>query len=369
MLINRAEEEIAKTREHVSTRSWTDFSRKGFIYQLANVLPHIQEIYTLFQLIRNEMEKKAEAGKPELGEFLKEINKHITILKRNQAMEEEKSQKAMQDGIQTLADEITMPELYADLEQKTMSLLLKSANILERIRLFERKKEPIMQTRAAQRNVLDLLEKRETELQNLRKKYEETRKNMFFGLIEKESANDVEKELGEISRQLEAKTAVAKKMFEAEKNTFENLQKQMQEMEARINEVEELETRALGKTFELITMLKKERDYAKKILMELEHDTLQLRNSYSKELLGLQEEKMQHKNTLEDKFQREIEELKKEVREKNELLRHFHETVVSKEQKIQELENSREQKRKPVLILKEIEKKEEIKAKRRKKRK
>src|SRR3989344_4846778 len=158
---DRIEAEISGLREKIGARSWGDFSRKGFVYNLENMLPGLEGLYTQFQVARNIIDKSAEAGR---------------------------------------AETITVPELYSDLEQKTSGILLKSSYLVERIRVFERKKEPMMQAKGAQRNVLDLLEKRENELAELRKKYEDTRKNTFLGLVEKESSNDVEAELNEISR-------------------------------------------------------------------------------------------------------------------------------------------------------------------------
>ncbi len=339
---DRIEAEISGLREKIGARSWGDFSRKGFVYNLENMLPGLEGLYTQFQVARNIIDKSAEAGRPETAEHLMEMGKLISVLKKNLELEHGRLEKSRERGIQAIAETITVPELYSDLEQKTSGILLKSSYLVERIRVFERKKEPMMQAKGAQRNVLDLLEKRENELAELRKKYEDTRKNTFLGLVEKESSNDVEAELNEISRKLEAKTSLMKKALEAKKGVFEQMQRQMAELEARISEVEELEGQSLGKTFELITMLKKERDYAKRILAEIEHETIQLRNTYSKELLNLQEEKMGMKNALEEKYSRDSFELRKELKQKNELLDHFRDAVQLKEKKILELEEKNE---------------------------
>lgn len=338
----KIEQEISALREKVTSSNWGKLSRKGFIYTLGNTLPHLEEIYSLFQISREEMARGADASAPDVSGHLAEINKHITTLKRNREMEESRLEKMRTQGIEAIAETVTVPELYSDLEQKTLTVLLKSTYLVERIRLFDRKKEPILQTKGAQRNILDLLAKREEEVAALRKKYEETRKNTFLGLVERESSADIEGELNEVSRGIESKTALLKKSFEATKMFQEQFQRQMMELEQRVLSVEELQAQMTAKTFELITMLKKERDYAKKMLIEIEQETIQLRNTYSKELINMQEEKLHLKNTVEDKYLREIAELKNELRNKADLLRHFHESVAAKDKRLSELEEENE---------------------------
>ncbi|PIN85649.1 MAG: hypothetical protein COV47_01005 [Candidatus Diapherotrites archaeon CG11_big_fil_rev_8_21_14_0_20_37_9] len=329
---------ITKARDETGGKKWADLSRKGFIYTMAGTIPLLEDIYTHFQMARTEVEKDADSSKPDISAHLKDLNKLITLLKRNRELEEGRVSKAQANGLGTLADSITVPDLYADLEQQTISILLKSTYLVERITIFERKKEPIMKTKAAQRNVLELLEKREQEIADLRKKYEETRKNSYLGMVEKDTSADIEHRLNEISRKLETGTQLSKISFAAAKKAFIEMQKNMGETEKTLEENEELEAQALGKTFELITMLKKERDYVKKILIETEHDTIQLRSAYSKELLNLQEEKMSMKNQLEEKYETEFKAMRKDLSDKNELLMHLKDTIISKEKKIFELE-------------------------------
>ncbi|MCR4335552.1 MAG: hypothetical protein NUV57_03385 [archaeon] len=359
-LIGKIEDEINDVRQKASGKPWGAFSRRAFIYNLETVIPGLEELYSLFQLARQEIEKKAEANRFDVGNHLKELNQLITVLKRNKEMEHSRVEKAKMHNIHEMADTITVPELYSDLEQKTLGILLKSNYLVERIRLFERKHEPIMKTKGAQRNILEILEKREDEIAELRKKYEETRKNSFLGLIEKESSIETEAELNQLSRSLVGKTALMKKAFEDMRGNFENYQRKMQETESRINSVEETEAQITGKTFELITILKKERDYVKKVLIEIEQDTIQLRNTYSKELLGLQEEKISIKNSLEEKYEKEVKELRTELQEKNKLINHFQETVSRKEKKLIELEDSVD---KLELINKALQKHEQVKGK------
>ncbi len=339
---DKIEREVSDLREKAGAAQWGKLSRRGFIFNITNVLPGLEELYSVFQIARMEMSKGNDSAAPEVSDHLANLNKLITTLKRNREMEESRLEKMKAQGIEAIAQTVTVPELYAELEQKTLAMLLKSNYLVERIRIFGRRKEPAMQTKASQRNVLDLLAKREEEVAALRKKYEETRKNTFLGLLEKDTSAEIENELNEVSRSVESRTALMRKAFDAAKMFYEQFSRQQVELEQRVLAAEELQAQMTAKTFEVITMLKKERDYAKKMLIEIEQETIQLRNTYSKELLGMQEEKLHIKNTFEQRHEREATELRNELRHKADLLRHFQESAAAREKKIAELEQENE---------------------------
>ncbi|HLC92950.1 MAG TPA: hypothetical protein VJH23_04530 [archaeon] len=337
-LCEKIEKQVAYIREKAGARPWGNFSRPAFVGNLAQIIPEMEELYSLFLLARTEVEKTAQSPKPDFAEHIKDMAQLITVLKRNREMEEGRLDKLKSEGINSIAETITVPELYSDLEQKTLSALLKSTYASERLRVFDRRQEPTLQSNGSQKNILELLERKENELEDLRKKYEENRKNTFLGLAEKESSIEIENELNEITRKMEAKTALLKKQFEITKENFAQTEKKFSELQERLLGVEELESQATGRTFELMTMLKKERDYAKKMLIEIEHETIQLRNTYSKELLGMQEEKITLKNSLEDRYMREIDSLKREVADKSKTINHLQEMVTSREKRLEHID-------------------------------
>ncbi len=334
----KIEKQISDIREKATARQWANLSRPAFVNMLAGVIPGLEELHSLFQMGRTEIDRSGQAQKPDIAEHCREINQLITVLKRNAQMETERLDSEKAQGINAMAESVTTPALYSDLEQKVLSMLLRSTYAIERIAVFGRKRDPTGNTRGAQRNILELLEKKETELEDLRVKYEETRKQSFLGLAEKDSSVEIENSLNEVSRKLEAKTALLRKQFDGTKDSILQSEAKLAELEERMLGVEELESQVLGKTFELMTMLKKERDYAKRMLIEIEHETIQLRNTYSKELLGLQEEKLTLRNSLEDRFSREISELRRELAARNQTITHLQEMVSSREKKMAKLE-------------------------------
>lgn len=359
-LSSKIDGQISQLRELATAKAWGTYSRHSFVMNLSNVIPGLQELKSLFQLSRNELEKNHAPQAQSVSEQVEELNQLIVVLKRNKEMEQARIQKIKSQSIHSVAETITVPELYSDLEQKTLSALLKSAYGAERIRLAERKREPLMQARGPQKNLLDLLEIKEKEIEDLKRKYEEARNKTFLGLVERESAVEIENQLNLLARNLEGKTATTKKLAEHTKEALAGMHRQLQELEAGVAGAEEMQSQMLGKTFELMTLLKKERDYAKKVLLEIQQETLELRNTYSKELFGLQEEKLSLKSTLEDRHAKEMESLRHELREKASLLKHFQETSFSKEKKVGDLEEENDKLR---LVNKMLEKHEKVKEK------
>ncbi len=356
-ICDKIEEETADLRGKATAKPWADFTRRAFIYNLVNIVPGMDELHTLFVEAEKEISRSGEAEKLGIEEHVAELEKHIQILKRNKAMEESRMEKLRHHSSE-IADTVAVPELYSDLEQKTLASLLRSNYLIERIRIHDRKKDPITLAKAGQRNVLDLLQKREEELSDLKKKYEETRKNSFLGMAERDSSIEIERELNELSRKLDSRTALMKRNFELLRETTEKYNNQVVELEGRINGVEELGAQLTGKTFELITMLKKERDYVKKVLIEIEQDTIQLRNTYSKELINLQEEKIGIRNSTEERYEKQLKELRHNLREKTELLNSFREMAHNKERKIGQMEEEMDKLR---LVAKVVDRHEKAK--------
>ena len=56
-ICSKIEELIADTREKASSRQWRHFSRRAFVYNLANIIPDLEELLSLIAEIEKEIEK------------------------------------------------------------------------------------------------------------------------------------------------------------------------------------------------------------------------------------------------------------------------------------------------------------------------
>ncbi len=365
MLCDKVINGINALQERIGEKEWKSYSRSSFIYNLGATVEELEEITSFLELMETEFKSKALEGAPDLSENINELNKLIVLLKRNQKLEETTVKGARERGLQELIEEVEKPDLYADLEQKVLGVLLKTRYLIERIHVFLRKQQlKPLTTESAARDVITLLEQKEEELQKVKEKYEELRAKSFMGVLEEGTASDIENELNEIARQLESESTILKRNLSDYKKLVEAAISSQADLERKIDDVEELNSQHLAKTFELITLLKKERDYAKKIVMDIEHETLQLRSAYSKELLALEEEKEKARNRAYEKFKKQLVKLQGDLHEKNELITHFRTIIADKEKKVNVLKEKLEKEGEKRSKLKERQKRKKVKGKR-----
>ena len=339
MLTEKLGEEIQLLHERVDAKPWGSYTRTSFVYSLTHTVRALEEIAALIEQIMLEFRKEGLSGYPDSVTTTKEIHELILVLKRNQRMEEDAlaNRKAR---IAELGDAPIHEEQYASLEQRVLSVLLKTRYLTERTGVYLKKQGTSGFSHSGKtRNILELLEQKETELQQMKGKYEEIRNRSALGTIEQESAADLEKELGEISSRLAGEDSRIEDGIISFRKQLEMLNVKQAELTEKIRGIREMQARHSEKTAELIAMLKKERDYAKRIVLDIENETLQLRNTYSRELLSLEDEKIRAKNDAYEKFKERVGKQGNELNESRELARHLREAVEAREQKIRLLED------------------------------
>ena len=106
----------------------------------------------------------------------------------------------------------------------------------------------------------------------------------------------------------------------------------------RLEELQRYFDEFCEKSAELTLLLKKERDFAKKLVLDMEAEVLELRNTYSKELLNLEEAKLKARKDAERELMQRIRKLEDELLAKEELLKHFRDLAKSKDAEARELE-------------------------------
>ncbi len=355
-IVGEIGEKINELQSSISQQPWRNASRIVFMNALEKSVEDIEGLQKLFSEAIEEIEKEPKEGKPDLKPFLKEIEALSKVLDKN--LRFEKKRKSRAKTINALESDET-PELYADLEQRILGMLLKARYSLERLTIFLRKQglTPLTE-RTTAKQVMEVLERREDELQDLREKYEGIRKKSYLGYLEEETVADLEHELGELGRKMSLSADELGKSISFHRSQIEYIENSYSELKQKLDSLEEIFFAYSEKSEELIKDLKKERDYAKKIVLEVEHETLQLRNTYTRELLGLQESKLAAKREAEKRFEAELKKLKGELAEQSDLLKHFKGIAEDKLRKEHELE---ERMKRLTLLLKTKEKHEAVK--------
>jgi len=333
---NRIVEKINVLHETVSSKDWRAFNARDFARSLEHALAGLAELKSVFEDTDFYL-KHTQKDSVDFAPLFSEFARTAPVLQRNLELERKKSE------LQTVVNELEkseVPELYASMQEKILTLLLRCRYFAERVSVAARKDElPALPGKQASQHLLDLLKSKETELQEMREKYEGMRKKSFLGMVQEETSADLEAEIMAVGRTLGVQAKELETGFKEFRKKVEAMQFEFTELERKASVLDETTDDSLVKQADLMTLLKKERDYAKKVIVDIEHETMKLRSQYSRELIHLEESKLAAKKEAEEKLSHTINALIDEVREKDELLRHFKGIVAEREKLLSEAEN------------------------------
>lgn len=332
-------EAINLLQERLYAKHWSEHSRASFIYSLANTINSLNEIKEMLAETRQEFYKEGK-NTAEIDAHLKELEKLASLLEQNSKLEQLRAQKAKEKNIELLSDNITNSELYSSLEQKILGFVLKTRFLAERLSIVERKDKKEHAGKASKK-VLELLDEKENELHELRKKYEEIKNRHYMARLEEKSSNDLEKDTQVLSKKIEGEIRLLESSIEFIKKSLEQATHSYAVLKEKFGAVEGLLAELSEKNLELCTTLKKERDYAKRIVLDIEHETMRLRNNYSRQVLSLEEEKALAKKEAQENEQKKTTLIAKELREKDELIKNLKEIIHAKEKYVQKLEEQK----------------------------
>jgi len=197
-----------------------------------------------------------------------------------------------------------------------------------------------------------------------------------MGLIEETSVADLEKDYYSAVKKEEAEFKLVLNQLNSFEKEIEAFQMKYLGMKNALMRLEELNNSQEEKAAEIIKYLKKEKDYARKLVLEIENETIRLRSAYSKELLSLEEGKEIAKHEAYEKFKQQLLKFRKENDEKMLVINDLRKIIKSKEDKIKLLSKKLYdfEKEKAVGVIKEtkkaldLEKKKHTKEKTEKKR-
>lgn len=329
-------------RQALAEKHWKQHSSEAMPRVLQQAIDSLQEVRSLVLELSasSELEEKSEAQKHST-----ELQQTIELLKRNLSLEKGKSMQKESDLQQP-------SELLDSLEQKVLSSLLKTRYFAERTQL-QLKAMQRLSGESSAKNVLQLLNEREQELSELKKKYAKLRTQTLVARMSEETTPDLEQELSELTRKLEKESHELEKTYSSNSRQLEKIIQSQAELEQKVRQVNEILSRFLSKSLETNTALKKERDYAKRVLLEMEHDVMHLRSAYSRQLLGLEEHKTSVEKGYSEKFDKNLSSLRRQLSEKEELVRHFRSLL---EEKAKRLSESEEKSTRLQLLLKQKQK-------------
>jgi len=307
--------EINSLHTAVARTNWAQLNRQGFVFELEQNTSRLRTIYLKFDEINREIKMLLEKNSPEFSSFLVEVAREITILEANISMEHKK--KIRQELVNEM-EAVEVPELYSSLQQKILTMSLKMRYNMDKARTFLiARKTPSIQKGSTAKGLLETLQRKEEELDEMKQKHIELKRKSYFGNVSEKSIAETENELNELDKKLSEAVSETKKSLKTHFAQISYVEGSFTQLKKQIEDLEDNHTTFANKTIELIKELKKERDYARTIALEIEQDTLHKRSEYTKQIMEFEEKKVEIEEKIKNKYEKELNALNKGLIEKN----------------------------------------------------
>lgn len=328
-IVEQTARKAEELREGLKEQPWAELDSDTASRKIEEAVERVRKIRDAVTEIgtSREMQEIAIDTKTH-SENLRDLN---VLLKRNMEFEKQKSKKP---SIEFMAQKKEYNELYSSLEEKIESNALNIQHLMNRITI--QLKARGMQEKEA-KTIAEKLEQKENELKKHRERIGLLERTGLYEKILQQRIPEIEQELQETISKYEIQSHTLKEALEKQQNALDQIIESHHFLAQKTREMEEHKDSLMKKSNELIVELKKERDSAKKAVMEIEHSTTSIRNSYAKELASLREEKEGHRKELGKKYFGKIHRLETEVEEKSNLLKHFREQLEEKTKKEKQL--------------------------------
>jgi len=324
--------DINTLHDATARTNWAELNRQGFVFELEQNSKRLKDLYLKLEEINREVKMLLEKNSPELDGFLSEMAREITVLEANISMEKKKK---LRQELVNEKEPVEVPDLYSALQQKILTMSLKARYNADKVRTFLAvRKIPFVKKGSTAKNLLEVLQRKEDELSELKQKNVELKRKTFFGLTQEKSIAEIETELNEMDKKLAETVSETKKSLKTHLSQINYVEGSFIQLKTKIEGIENMHSTFTKKSIELIRELKKERDFAKTLALEIEQDTLHTRSEYTKQLLELEEKKQNIEERLKEKYDKDLSSLKKQFDEKNIALRNSHKLIEQLEEEI-----------------------------------
>ncbi len=312
---------------------WHSASRGMLVSRLEEWRAHTRQAKELLKLLQLEQLKNPELKGISLQEVEKTLTQNETILTRNIAFEEDKKSRKID-----LGEKLHVPELGTDLENKIHRQWLSLHRVREQVTIQLRRADG-METGAKEleERLFGMLKTKEEELNVLKRERDQLKRDKFFGANEGRSLTEMENELQELLQQFAVEKHAVFDQLEQSKKKLDEFSLHHAHVGERTKKLEHLVHELTKRHVDVLSSLKKERDFARKLALDLETETAQLRALYSKELLTLEEKKHALRKEAEDTFRRQITELQQKSQRQEANLREMDSLVREKERQLQRM--------------------------------
>lgn len=332
ILLDQLQDELSKFKS-LPFVPWEQANRAQLVERLKQWQSHTRQSKELLTLLQLEQLKHPEMKNINLREAETYLTKTDEVLSRNLSFEKDKTNRKID-----LTEKVTTPALGAELEARMHRQWLSLHRAHEQLAMALRN---IMgnnvNAKAIEGELFNLVRTKEDEIQNLKQERDTLKREKYFSPTEKYSLTEMENDLQELLQRFAIeKHGLYDHLNEGKKKLDEyaahhmHLDNKAKKMEQMVHELQK-------KHISITTVLKKERDFARKLAMDLESESAAIRAMYSKELLTLDEKKHVLKQEIEEKHRQKISMLEKKVSQQEQIIQELEAIAREKEREVARL--------------------------------
>jgi hypothetical protein len=309
---------------------WNQANRAQLLERLKQWHAHTKQTQELLNLFQMEQLKVPELKEVEIKEAETFLKKTSEVLERNIQFEKDKTNRKID-----LTEKVTTPALGAELEARMHRQWMALQRVHEHAHIALRKTHSTSNpVKGMEGELFSLIRTKDEELQRMKQERDILKREKFFGPTEKYSINDMENELQELLQEFAIEKHAVFDHLEQGKKKLDEFSTHHMHLDHKTKKLEHLVHELTKKHVGLLTLLKKERDFARKLALDLETETASLRALYSKELLTLEDKKHAIKKEIEEKNMNKISQLERKTRDQEMLIKELDALVREKERQV-----------------------------------
>lgn len=332
LILDQLNEELTQFKS-LPMVPWQNANRAQLVERLKQWQTHTRQAKELITLLQLEQLKIPGLKDLHFKEAETHLRKNQEVLERNLAFEKDKTNRRID-----LTEKVTTPALGADLEGRMHKQWLALQRLQEHAHITLRKAlDSPTSAKKIEGDLFALIRTKEEEIQKIKEERDHLKREKYFGPTEKYSLTEMENELQELLQQFAIEKYGVFDHLEQGKKKLEEYNVHHLHLENKTKKLEHMVHELTKKHISILTLLKKERDFARKLALDLETETASLRALYSKELLTLEEKKHALKQEAEEKHAHKIVFLEGKVKEQESLIRELDALVREKERQLAKL--------------------------------
>ena len=346
LLLDQLHDELSKFKA-LPFVPWEQANRGQLVERLKQWHAHTKQSKDLLSLLQLEQLKHPSLKGINLREAETFLVKTDEVLARNLSFEKDKTNRKID-----LTEKVTTPALGAELEARMHRQWLTIHRAHEQLSIALRKSfgGDTTTAKAMEGELFNLVRTKEDEIQTLKQERDTLKREKYFSPTDKYSLTEMENDLQELLQRFAIEKHGLYDHLEQGKKKLDEYSTHHMHLDHKAKKMEQMVHELQKKHIGITSVLKKERDFARKLAMDLESETAGTRALYAKELLTLDEKKHALKQEAEDKHAQKISLLEKKVREQELVIRELDAIAREKERQVARLaEKLPEKERKEVL--------------------